>query len=177
MEGRLNMGVSIGTALLAFIGAILGAALSGYFQEDLWEKQADYEERRLILVERIEILERVSTIINKAPVMRSIQGYGELQVKLYQLNLDCGGPSRNEAADGQGCPRKEGLIEHVKYMNSRAELNAEFAAALQLAAVYFGPETIKAVEEYAEIRVWWEAEDRYARNLLRAMQVELQYFD
>lgn len=177
MEGRLNIWVSIGTALLAFIGALLGTALSGYFQEDLWEKQASYEEKRLILGERIELIDRVSKIINKAPIMRSIQSYGELQAEIAQLNLDCERAFQNGTVDDPNCMPQERLIENVKYMNGRAELNAEFAAALQLATVYFGPQTIKAAEEYAGVGAWWEAEHRYARNLLQAMQDELQHFE
>lgn len=76
-NSKLKLGVSIGTAILAFMGALFGTYVSGYMQESLWKKNISYEEKRVILNERIKLIEKVSKIINLAPKYKALQTWWE----------------------------------------------------------------------------------------------------
>lgn len=56
MESKFSMWVSVVIASLAFIGALAGTTLAGFMQEDLWERQSGYEEKRLILNQRVKLI-------------------------------------------------------------------------------------------------------------------------
>jgi hypothetical protein len=166
MNTRTNIRVVVGTALLAFLGALLGTFLSGYMQESLWKKKTTYEERRLILNERIKLIDRFSKIINMRPKVRTLQEFTELQADIAKLNASCIKKGKTGGLDKKECFPQENIIEVMKLTNERAELNAEFASTMQLVVVHFGPKTLKAAESYSKIGAWWEADPIYSRTLL-----------
>ncbi len=177
MEKKFSLWVSVGTAALAFVGALAGTFLAGYMQENLWERQSSHEERRLILNQRVELIERASVIVNKAPIADSLNDYAVLQAEIAKLNADCVKTDEKGGLDQSQCFPQESLIENMKFINGRADLNAEFASTIQLVSIYFGPKTRKAAEEYANTASWWEADSKYSRALIAAMQDELAYFE
>lgn len=162
------------TAILAFIGALLGTYMAGSFSEKLWERQAHHAQLKKIMEQRVELIERVSRIGNLGPKMESLQGFAELQAQLAVLYAEC----RETVKEGENdpyCFPPSDVIEVTKLNNERADLNAEFSSTMQLVALYFGPESRKAVEEYSSTRVWWKADPQYLRTLLSSMQDEIDY--
>lgn len=162
--------ISAVTAILAFIGALIGTYISGYMQDALWNKDIRYHEKQILLIERIRLIERASKIINLAPQYTAIQSFAELQANIAKLNSECENKNKDK---GTCCFSQENIIEVTKFTNLRADLNAEFASVLQLAALHFGPRTKQAVIDYSVVQPWWNADLKYSRELLSAMQSEI----
>ncbi len=177
MTNKLSIWVSVGTAVLAFIGALTGTFISGSMQEHLWERQSSYEERGLILNQRVSLIERMSIMINKGPIMEALQDYATLQADLAKLNVGCIKSDGKGGLDQRECFPHDPPLESTKFINGRAELNAEFASTMQLASIYFGPKTKEAIVQYIATPEWWKAESKLSKAVLSAMHEELAYFE
>lgn len=162
------------TALLAFVGALLGTYMAGSLSEKLWERQARHAHLQKVMEQRVELIERISRIGNLGPKMESLQSFAELQAQLAVLYAECK-ETMDEAKSDTDCHPPYDAIDVVRLSNERAELNAEFSSAMQLVALYFGPDSRKAVEEYSRVGAWWKADPQYLKALLSSMQDELTH--
>lgn len=174
---KAELYVAVLTAGLAFAGAIAGVTLGSNLDQKNWERRFELEQKRALLEKRIAAVERVVVVVNKAPVMVGLQASLESEKSLAKLALTCASRTTNEQRRSGSCRDKpKSSIERIEGISKEIHtLGAEYAAAVTLAATYFGPETRKAVAELKRTQ-WWQAEQSSIQALVDAMGRELNAF-
>ena len=176
MSKLTNVAIPLLSAILAFFGAVAGSYVAGDLQENLWFKQADYEQRKIILAERVRIIDRISKITNSAQHAKILQEYLVAQAGIAQLNVDCLKVEENKLNRDQ-CFSNDSSSEVLDASKKQTELTAEFVSTLQLASLYFGKKTKQACNQYAKQTPWWNASPEYPKTLLNAMHSELHEYE
>lgn len=69
-----DIGLALFSATLAFVGALGGVMLGSRLDQNNWEKRFALEQKRIMLEKRIAATERLVIALNKAPIMRGLQG-------------------------------------------------------------------------------------------------------
>lgn len=169
--------VSFLTAGLAFAGALCGVVLGSTLDQHNWERRFILEQKRTLLEKRVATIERVVVVVNKAPVMVGLQASLAAEKQLAGLPTACMAGHSEKQHLSSGCSnlskfsmeRIEGVAKEIH------ALGAEYAAAVSLAATYFGPETKKAISELKRPQ-WWQAEQSAVQALIDAMGRELNTF-
>ena len=68
-----ELAVTVGTAALSFFGALLGVYAGSRFEQQNWESRFELEQKRVLLEKRVAVIERVTIVLNKAPLMKGLQ--------------------------------------------------------------------------------------------------------
>ncbi|WP_333004921.1 hypothetical protein [Vibrio coralliilyticus] len=168
--------VPILTGIMGLSGVLIGAYVSADKAEELWLQQQREAKLNLILLKRVELIERVSKIANYAPKYRNYQGFIELHVGLNRDAMlkyekckeekkgDCVEPEINVA-----------IAKDVTEMSlKRADLNAEFAPTIQLVALYFKCDAKTLAHEFQDMTEWWSpSNESKFKGLIAAMLKEV----
>lgn len=178
MASRSEYKVALIAAMLAFVGAIGGTLLTGFYQGRQWKQSAKHEMQKLILQKRIEIIERTSKILNKSGVAEMLSGELDLRRKELELGKEVaaaalGSKSARTAVDKMNPDSVFGKFKEARL--TLLEFHSEFAATLQLAKLFFGPSTNKAIDNMTKDPNWWQAKPDTKSALLQAMNSELTY--
>lgn len=142
--------VPVLAAVLAFFGALGGSFVSGMFQLNQWNNQIAYEKKKIVLEQRVKLLERLSRIANSAAQMRTYNDYLALQVDIHQSYVTC------QTSKEKDCQKPDEPKVVAEVNVKRAELNAEYSATIQLMKVYFSSEVLPTLNELTSRRDWWE---------------------
>lgn len=163
----------VGTAVLAFFGALLGTYISGLMQEDLWKKTVLHEKRRTIFTERVKLVERVSKAINQGTKAESLQVYAQEHIGIRTQKVhDCKVAKKSSPSSGK-CHAPEIPVEILRLIHIQSDLTAELVSSVELASLYFGPKTRKAADAFMAQQPWWDATES-ALALINAMKEELR---
>lgn len=177
-DRRIDVGLQVGTALLAFIGAfggnLLATTISGKQNEKLWLREDVSEQRSTILTQRIALIERVSRVLNSRYHVRDINSYIEIQASLAKDIDTC---SQNPKAFGISntldCMKISNTEGAFNKLEKLTNINAEFSATMQVAALFFSSKTENAIQELLKQPAWWAADEKYYKDILGAMQDEM----
>lgn len=150
--------------------------LGSRLDQDNWEKRFDLEQKRTMLEKRISATERLVIVLNKAPIMRGLQASLDAEKRYAEMAMACVMNPPKVAARKADCERlSRRSPERIESLGKEIHaLGSEYAAAVTLAATYFGPETRKAAE--ALNRSGWWPESANPKPLLDAMGRELSEF-
>jgi len=161
--------VPLVAAVLSFLGGAVGSSVAGFYQQQLWEQQATYERSKIVLEQRVQLLERLSRVANSAAKMRAYNDYLRLQADLAQVYVAC------EKSREPNCIKPDDATVVTEISMKRADLNAAFSSTVQLISVYFGGEVKSAAAELAAKRDWWApGREHLFRALLKAAANEIE---
>lgn len=173
---RTQIIVTIGTAFLSFVGALLGVYSGSLLDQGNWETRFRLEQRKVILERRIAVMERIAISFNKASVATGLRATVEFERASTELNVACIKLSMTPGLKSAAC--KQATALDPTRMESIARefhaLSAEFNATLVLAALYFGPETKAAITDMGTDP--WSAGSAKYQRLMDSMGRELAYF-
>ena len=166
--------VSIGTAVLAFSGALGGVLLGSRLDQSNWEHRFQIEQRRVLLEKRLATMEKVVVVLNKAPTVAMLQSLVAGEAALANLNVACVTQPPKGPKEVEVCRRMKDWNPERATANAREAhtLNAEFAVAITLAIAYFGPETKQAVDRLRGTE-WWKAGPKLLQDPVNAMGKEI----
>lgn len=168
---RKEIYLAVGTAFLSFLGAVLGVYLSSLFDQSNWERRFELEQRRVILEKRASLIERTVVLFNKSPTILGLRGSLEGNKQLAFLATTDLANSTGKSIDlsGDRLARIEATAKEIH------GLNAEFSAVMSMDAIYFGPETQRAVKDIMKDDPWVAPEAKQ-QALVDAMGKELHWF-
>jgi len=168
--------IAVGTAILSFLGVLVGVYVGSKLEQSNWESRFHLEQKRLVLEKRAVLIERMTVVINKTPLMTGLQASLEAEKDLARLAVYCASNKANRGAPG--CQSiKAANTKHVEEIGREIYvLNAEWAATASLSALYFGKSTREALQELKSKGLWSASEEQRQR-LLDAMGIELNGFD
>jgi hypothetical protein len=142
---RSEITLAIGTALLSFFGALAGVYAGSRLEQSNWESRFHLEQKRLILERRVALIERITVVLNKAPLMKGLQASLEAETEFARLAVYCASSKASEKKPGCKTPRPADT-KHIEEIGHEIyTLNAEWAASASLAAMYFGKNTREAI--------------------------------
>ncbi|MEZ7275795.1 hypothetical protein [Pseudoalteromonas sp. 68 DY56-GL68] len=153
------------SSLLAFVGAGAGSFLSFELSENAWERDIEYKEKRLILDQRIKLIERAAKIfalLNEAEKNSALIG---LEKQRLLLSIK----------EGKEIPAEKADVN--KLSNRSIELRAEYTAVLSLLNMYFGPETKLALQNISKSEKWYKPSRGDVQAVMNAVSKELHWFD
>jgi hypothetical protein len=124
------------TGILAFVGAAGGAYITAQLQQSQWETEVGYAHQQNIFRQRLELIERMSRILNQANTRRLLSSQTDAELAKADTHLD---PQELEQFD-------KSIKASTNYIVQFEELDSEFGATASLAVLSFGPETREALE-------------------------------
>ncbi len=156
--------VAIVSAVLASVGSTIGVFITFQLSEKAWDRQVSYDERRIVLKHRIELIERFAKVIAHLD---------EIKKNLALIEID---KTARLAALDQG--KTPPIISEFseKLSNRNIALEAEYSAVLSLMPIYFGPNSKEAVEKLLASKVWYEPNEDEINYLYEALSNELYWF-
>jgi hypothetical protein len=167
--------LTVGTALLSFVGALTGVYVGSRLEQLNWESRFQLEQKRLILERRVALVERMTVILNKAPLIRGLQASLEAEKEMARLAVYCS--SQKESKKTSTC--KSSIHADTKHVEEIGRemfaLNAEWAASASLAAMYFGKNTRQALQEIRSIELS-ATSDEQRQKIVDSMGAELNEF-
>lgn len=173
---RSEITIAVSTALLSFLGALVGVYFGSTLEQSNWESRFQLEQKRLVLEKRVALIERMTVVLNKTPLMTGLQASLEAEKELARLSVYCASKKVNREAPG--CRKISAAdTKHVEEIGREIyALNAEWAASASLSVMYFGKSTREAVQELKSRGLWSSSEEQ-RQKLLNAMGIELNGFD
>lgn len=157
-------------AVLSFLGSATATYLSDARGTKQWERESTLAWQQQILQERISVVERtVLAINNRDSIQQLMDMIGAISAELTVAILDRQPGSEITVTTSDMLP---GLEQRLRVN----EMSREFAVALSLCAVYFGPKTLDAVAFFSDsARSWWELDEDAFTHLSDALWSELTY--
>jgi hypothetical protein len=171
---RSNL-VSLIIALTGLAGAYLGASYGSSTQLDLWRREKVYQTQTDILNRRVDLLRSISRTNVAAQrvsiLMATIHSYGSiLEAQLEQ----CKKPDLSAQAIAQCAQEIKAPFDVMMANKEISDLQADYFANLQIAAVYFCEKTRLAISELQQQQKnWWDADANKRENVATAMASEL----
>lgn len=176
--------VAVFVALLAFVGAIFGTVLGGFFGH--WQSRSEmvYQDYRTVLDKRVELIEATSVVFNKAALAALLDSSIHLRSRIADPSAAFGDAAANTSGTLIPDPDVD-LEKRCRDMfGSNIDLialNTEYASTMQLNALFFGPETRQALRDLISAGDWWEVDDSLHTAVMRAMfdeiRLGMEYFD
>lgn len=99
---RNELAITIGTAALSFFGALLGVYAGSRFEQQNWESRFELEQKSILIEKRVAIIERVTIVLNKAPLMKGLQGSLDAEREMAKLAVFC---ASTKSATAEGCKK------------------------------------------------------------------------
>ncbi len=160
---------------LSFLGALAGVYAGSHFEQANWETRFELEQKRIVLEKRVALVERVVVLLNKEPLMRGLQASLSAETELARLAAGCEALKLDKKTLSAVCKTNpKGDSKHVEEIGKDIYmLNADWAAAASLSAMYFGQRTRDAIRETKSI---WVASDAQRQNIIEAMGAEINDF-
>ncbi|MCG9680464.1 hypothetical protein [Vibrio sp. Isolate24] len=160
--------VPILTGVMGLSGVLIGAHISADKAEELWQQQEREAKLKLIFMKRVELIERVSEVVNHAPKYTHYQSYVEVQKDLFFEYEKC---KKEKQGD---CVKPDSAKDITEMALKRADLNAEFASTVQLVALYFQCDAKTIAQEFQYMTEWWSPnKEPKFRALIAAMLEEV----
>lgn len=173
---RSEITLAVGTALLSFFGALVGVYVGSKLEQSNWESRFHLEQKRLVLEKRVALVERMTIVLNKIPLMTGLQASLDAEKEFAQLAVYCA--SKKVKRDVPSCQSQRSAdIKHVEEIGREIyALNAEWAASASLSVMYFGQKTREAVQNIKQ-KGPWSASEEQRQMIIEAMGSELNVFD
>lgn len=141
--------------VLGIIGVIIGAFLTGYYNQNNWERKVSYEQEMEIYREKVNLINKTSRVIGKMPAASDIFSSYFFNVfdTISKRNID----SQVETAERLG------------------EIRAELWSVMTMNKIYFGDSTRKTIKRVLGDRneKWWDITDSNYNKILNSMYLEL----
>lgn len=160
-------------AVITLFSSLTGTVLGGKFNEWQAERQGLFDQKRAILEHRMKLFESFSVIINSASKALALQRRLDID---RDISLQCSAPPKKGGISPELCKQKLSIDSSLSMHQEQVKLSAEFFSTLQMAALYFGPNTKKAISAVPSNPQWWAVDESIFINVLTAMSDELTYF-
>jgi hypothetical protein len=145
-------------AILAFLAVLIGVYLTSFFNHTDWQKKADYETRVKILEQRLQLIERTTTVTGKMPSTNGL-------FNVYFSNIiDTSKQNRLSAS------------EEIVLTEKLGEVRAELRSVMFLNQLYFGDSTKAKIHKYLikeKSKTWWDLPDETYNDIVETMAKEL----
>lgn len=178
---KAQISVGLFTAIFAFAGAIGGVFFSDKLRRRAWQKEIEYEEKREIFSQRIKLLERAASILNKIGRMKSLEDFINLEIARAESALIHPVSAENDASkegSSSAISKENGDSELIlRLQQEKIEFTAEIGAVAQLSSIYFGEKTRAAFRDLSSYDPWFRADSETVKKILRAMSDELLIYD
>jgi hypothetical protein len=172
----IDLSIAIGTALLSFMGALLGVYTASRLDQSNWEARFKLDQRKTVLERRVAIMEKTASLFNKAPTVLGLRASMELDRTGAVLDLECVKLERAARTKKPRCSEKQ-VFDRVHLESIAKELhslNADYGSTMTLAVIYFGNDTKAAIKAMGADP--WVADPKQNQALIDAMARELDYF-
>jgi hypothetical protein len=162
-------------ALISLTGAYLGASYGSTTQLDIWRREKSYQTQMDVLNKRVELVRsiaRSNVVAQRVSIlMTGINAYSSaLEAQLEQ----CKRPNPDAQTIAYCAHELKGPIDIVAANKEISDVQGDYFASLQLAAVYFCDKTRSAIHELQEEKKnWWEADEKKRDGIVVAMASEL----
>ena len=161
-------------AVLSFLGAVFGVYVGSRMEQTNWESRFTLEQKKAVLDKQIELLERMTVIVNKGSLINTLQSALDVEVQRLKLLADAAELSVKEKPIleliGQLKPQTEWF---QKVRSKLDDLKAEWAASATLSAIYFAGCTQEALQEMRDIGPWTASDDQ-RQKLINCMGEEIK---
>jgi hypothetical protein len=159
--------LAIIVAVLSFVGALAGSLASGKIAEARWERETRFAIQKETYLKRSELLERTIRLLSNIQTLDVVSA-----TAAYSL------------AEGEGLIRKgasaQEQVSSVAAAAAKAkELQGELSVVMTMDAIYFGPQTRRAVAtlqlSHKATKPWWNVDSNKTQALLDALASELTF--
>lgn len=168
--------IALIVAVVSLTTTITGTWLGGKLTQWQWERQSIVEQKRALIEQRMKLIERASVIINSSARAQLLQQRLEIERDQALLKLNCPDRSMGRKNFSEVCDHEINMNTSQEVHLEQTKLNTEYASTFQLAALYFGPKTKKALLSLPVKTAWYEIDESSLREVLRAMVDEVGYF-
>jgi len=145
-------------SFLIFLGGLLGVYLTSKFNHDDWSERVTYEQQVRLFQQRLNLLERTSSITAKIPAI------DDLFALYFTTHFDSLKQEKLSKEDEISLAEKLG------------NLRAEFNNVILLDQIYFGDSTKEKIVKYIitdKRKVWWKIPEENFNDILVSMANEL----
>lgn len=168
------------TAILGFLGAFIGSivspVLTANYEENIWLRQSVMVQKSKIFEKRVGIIERASKVLNSKSKAKDYRETLKFYAKQAEESSTCF-KQVEEYSNFSNCSDIFKIKDASETLQAMSDLDSEYAATIQLAAIYFGEKTKAVCDSLASNPKWWLEDEKLTRRLLAAMNEELQTYN
>jgi hypothetical protein len=170
---------ALATGVLSFAGALGGVIVASRLEQANWSQRYTVEYRQKLIDKRVEILEKLVVLFNKAEHVQLMRKRIGLEQSSALLKTKCSLLKRQGNSglmEELGCDDASYSLDRVERLAKEINsLSADYGVALTLASLYFGKATRAEIQKFAGKDLWSTKSSEYKR-LGEVMAKEISTF-
>ncbi|WP_156391912.1 MULTISPECIES: hypothetical protein [unclassified Roseateles] len=167
-------------AIVSAVGTLAGTFVGSKMAADQRAEERHIEQQKLVLEQRVKVLERTSVLANSRARVARLRQIVEDDAALREESSACATEAKKSGKSTLPCRKLYDLAATSHLHKEYVELHANYVSTMQLAKLHFGQKVIEAVDSLTQApknapqRNWWDIPGPEYLAVIAAMRDEIR---